>query len=84
MIEWFCVMILLENPALANGISLAGDAVREQFNETVHFKLYGSELELATVNLVPEASQRHQSAGGGGPAKASFSAKADCCRGETR
>ena len=26
MAEWFCVMILLENPALAAGISLAGDA----------------------------------------------------------
>jgi hypothetical protein len=26
MAEWFWVMILLENPALAAGISLAGDA----------------------------------------------------------
>jgi hypothetical protein len=29
MAEWFCVMILLKNPALAAGISLAGDAARE-------------------------------------------------------
>ena len=26
MAEWFCVMILLENPAVATGILLAGDA----------------------------------------------------------
>ena len=26
MAEWFCVMILLEKPALATGILLAGDA----------------------------------------------------------
>jgi hypothetical protein len=51
--------------------------------ETAKQHLHGSELELAAVDLVAEASERHQSAGRGRPSKAScHAAEFSCCRDE--